>query len=154
MVHALELVHSLLSPDGVLIDIHPSGEPYIVEIEIDGRIHQLGELQESDNYEEYFQADEALQKGIQVGLYALTRQEKFTYLDHAGNLEELRSYLLESWSDLIWPEDISARAIALCPPGKAAVVPARLREDVVIRSLLRLRRANSLHQPPPVSIVS
>lgn len=140
MVHALELLHGLLAADGMLIDIHPSGKPYIVEIEFEGRILELGELQETDNYAEYFQADQALQKAIQLDLYALTRQEKFTYLDHAGNLEELRTYLLESWSDMIWPEEISRRAIDLFPPGKSVGLPARLREDVVISRLVRLKR--------------
>lgn len=137
MVHALELVYGLLSPGGQLIDIHPSGKPYVVEIKLHGVIHQLGELLEVDEYIEYFQADQALQQAIHSGLFVLARQEKFTYLDKADSLEELRSYLLGNWSDLIWPDEISQLANTLTHPGDAGGIPAALREDVVIRTFHR-----------------
>jgi hypothetical protein len=43
MVHALEIIHSLLKPDSLLIDIHPTGQHPRVEVHAGGEI-QLTEL--------------------------------------------------------------------------------------------------------------
>jgi hypothetical protein len=138
MVHALELVHSLLSPGGALIDIHPTGQPYAIEISLGGIRRQLGVLQETDNYIEYFQADEALEKVMQSGLFALTRRENFIFLDHAASLDELRSYLLDNWSDAVWPDEVTRRANEISSPGQSSEIPATLREYVSISRFLRL----------------
>lgn len=138
MVHALKLVHNLLIPGGLLIDLHPSGQPYIIEITVDGETHQVGELQEKDNYVEYFQANQALQQVIQAGLFSLIRQGKFHFLDYASNLEELRTYLVEKWDDVIWPDEAARRANDLIPAGTIDSIPAAMREDVIISRLLKL----------------
>ena len=138
MVHALELVHSLLLPQGILVDIHPTGQPYAIEISVGGESRQLGVLQETDNYIEYFQTDEALEKVMQSGLFARTRHENFIFLDHAASLDELRSYLLDNWSDAVWPEDVTSKAEEIAASARPAEIPATLREFVSISRLRRL----------------
>ena len=34
MVHALETIHELLKPDGVLLDIHPTNEPATIAVRL------------------------------------------------------------------------------------------------------------------------
>lgn len=138
MVHALELVHSLLNPHGLLVDIHPTGQPPLIEITSAGQTHQLGELQEADDFIEYHQADEALEQVIQSGLFLRARQETFTFLTHASSLDELRIYLQKNWSDVIWPDEVSRRANILLSSAHPAELPATVCESTSIHQFLRL----------------
>ena len=38
MVHALTEIHRMLVPTGCLIDIHPFAEPYLIEVQKDGKV--------------------------------------------------------------------------------------------------------------------
>ena len=68
MVHALEIVHDLLKPGGVLVDIHPNGDPPPIEVNVGGDVMLAGYLDETDDFEEYFKADEALAEVTGTGL--------------------------------------------------------------------------------------
>ena len=138
MVHALQLAHSLLSPGAVLVDIHPTGQPSVIEINVGGVRRRLGEMQETDDFIEYFQADEALVQVMHSGLFTRTRRAEFIFLDHAASLEELRSYLLDNWSDAVWPDEVTRRANEISPPGQSAEIPATLVEYVSISRLQKL----------------
>ena len=110
MVHALEEIHSLLKPDGVLIDIHPTGEPASIEIRIRDRFMPAGWLQETDDYVEYEWANEALNQIVHSGLFAVERQSVFTFNTYAASIAELREHLAEAWKDAILDEITAARA--------------------------------------------
>lgn len=138
MVHALELVHSLLLPGGVLVDIHPTGQPSAIEISVGGVRHHLGEMQEADDFIEYFQADDALLQVMQSGLFTRARRAEFIFLDHASTLEELRSYLLDNWSDSVWPDEVTRRAQEISPPSQSSEIPATLVEYVSISRLQQM----------------
>ncbi len=64
MVHALETIHGLLKPDGILLDIHPTNEPATIAVRLRERLIPAGWVQESDDYVEYEWADEALQRVV------------------------------------------------------------------------------------------
>ena len=138
MVHALELVHSLLVPQGLLIDIHPTVEPPPIEIILDGKSYSIGNLQETDDFIEYAQADAALTHAIQSGLFISQRHANFTFLTHAGSLVELHQYLEENWSDSVWPSEIDQRAAQLCTRTGQTETCATLRENTHITRLRRL----------------
>jgi hypothetical protein len=73
MVHALEITRSLLKPDGLLIDIHPTGDPPFVEVHVDGEVRLAGYLEETDNFVEYLEADDALTNVTRRGLFEFVR---------------------------------------------------------------------------------
>ena len=133
MVHALEKVHSLLEPDGVLIDIHPIFEPPSIEVHDDGRITRAGWLQEANEFVEYSQADDALAKVIRLGLFVLERAGQFTFLSHADIVAELHDYLTAEWSDATLDEGALRRAEELLG------VPGRDKE-VVMREIVHIAR--------------
>jgi hypothetical protein len=110
MVHALEKIHSLLKPDGVLIDIHPTGEPASIEIRVRDRVTLAGWLQETDDYVEYEWANEALNQIVRSGLFTVERQSVFTFNTYAASIAELRDHLAEAWKDAILDEITAARA--------------------------------------------
>lgn len=136
MVHALKKVHSLLKPGGMMIDIHPTGEPPAFEVHIDGRVTRAGLYQETDDFVEYFQADDALAEVVREGLFVVERAGTFRYLTHADTIFELRDYVLAEWSDAIVDEEVVRRAAELFEaPGRE--------KDVVLHEkvhIARLRR--------------
>ena len=138
MVHALELVHSLLVPQGILIDIHPTVEPPPIEIILGGKIYSIGNLQETDDFIEYAQADAALAQANHTGLFTSQRHANFTFLTHADSLEELRHYLEENWSDSVWPDEVNRRAAHLYTRTGQRETRATLRENIHITRLRRL----------------
>jgi hypothetical protein len=110
MVHALELIHTLLKPDGCLIDIHPNGPPMPIEACIAGQFHRLGYLQETDDFIEYGQASAALLEVIQRGLFVVEQQGRFIFITRADSVDELHTFLTENWTDGIFPAEVDLQA--------------------------------------------
>ena len=138
MVHALEIIHSLLPPGGCLIDIHPNGEPPSIEACIAGQIHLLGYLQETDDFVEYGQASAALDEAVQQGLFMVEQQDIFTFITSAGSMSELHAFLNESWTDAVIPAQVGLKASELSLlHGQISSV--QLIEQVLIA---RLRKIN------------
>ena len=96
MVHALEEVHRLLKPVGVLIDIHPVAEASPIEIHQGGRVDLAGDLSVRQWCTDYQQADIALTEIKQRGLFALERERVFDSLTHYGSATEMRASLKEA----------------------------------------------------------
>jgi hypothetical protein len=99
MVHALEKIHTLLKPDGILLDIHPTNEPAALAVRLREQLIPAGWLHESDDYVEYEWADEALQRSVDTGRFKLERTGTFDFIWHADSITDLRSYLAEEWKD-------------------------------------------------------
>jgi hypothetical protein len=131
MVHALEIVHNLLKPGGVLVDIHPNGDPPPIEVNVGGYVMLAGYLDETDDFEEYFKADEALAEVTARGLFLLEREGLFTFMTHASTITELADFLKAEWTDSVVHEETIERAKKLMGElggGKEVV----LRENVRI----------------------
>ena len=90
MVHALEEIHRLLKPEGVLIDIHPVEEPIPFELHQDGSVDLVGELAVPQWCTDFRHADEALAEVTQRGLFVLEEHRLFDSLTHYGSAAELR----------------------------------------------------------------
>ena len=97
MVHALEITYNLLKAGGLLIDVHPTGEPPRIEVHVGGEVRLAGHLDETDDFEEYFQADEALTEVTRRGLFTLEREGLFTFMLHTSTIKELVDYLEAEW---------------------------------------------------------
>jgi hypothetical protein len=99
MVHALEKIHSLLKPDGCLIDIHPTPEPAAIVVRSGDRLTPAGWIDEVTDYVEYEWADDALQTITDSGRFSLDRRGAFEFVWHADSVADLLAYLLEDWQD-------------------------------------------------------
>jgi len=110
MVHALEQIHDLLKPSGYLIDIHPNGELVEFILPLAGQEHFIGYMQETDDYIEYRQADEALQTAIKKGLFQVVKTGEFEFRTHADSFDELKVFLDENWSDAVITDEVIANA--------------------------------------------
>jgi hypothetical protein len=131
MVHALEITHSLLKRGGLLIDIHPSGQPPPVEVHANGEVLLAGHVQETDGFVEYFQADDALAEVTARGLFALERTELFPFMMHAPTVKAMVDYIEAEWSDAVLAEELVQRAKALLgEPGDG--------KEIVVREIVRI----------------
>jgi hypothetical protein len=110
MVHALELIHRLLKSGGRLIDIRPGGEPPPVYVRSGAREELAGWLQETDDFVEYPQAEAALAEGIERGWFSQTSQSSFTFSTYAGNIAELKDFLMSTWSDVVISDELIHQA--------------------------------------------
>lgn len=136
MVHALEIIHRWLKPDGRLIDIHPTGEPPLIEVYHKGTAILVGHLQETDDFIEYAQANEALEHVVEKGLFRLERRETFSFATYAEDVSELVRYLSEEWSDgYLLPETIQEAGQLLKDANGEAEL--RLSEQVYLGNYLR-----------------
>jgi hypothetical protein len=109
MVHALETVHSLIKPGGLLIDIHPGLEKAWVEVRANGKDYFLDVVDETDDYVEYQQAGDALAQVVDRRLFSFEEAGKFLFIIHAGSMEELREFLAENWKDSVINESVDGK---------------------------------------------
>ena len=142
-MHALETIYGLIKPGGLLIDIHPRGLPTPVYILDETNKVLVGHIQETDDFIEYRQADEAIQNVVRRNMYGLMDEEVFAYSTYASSLEELREHLKETWSDAILEDSIWQKAEQL-GVVKTGSLPADIRriqmlEQIGIGSLIPLR---------------
>src|SRR5260221_7916583 len=89
MVHALEEIHRLVKPTGILIDIHPVAEASPIKIRQGEKIELVGNLSVQQWCSDYQQADEALAEIKQRGLFTVEREGMFnslTYYDSAAEM--------------------------------------------------------------------
>jgi hypothetical protein len=133
MVHALEIIHGLLKLGGLLIDIHPNGEPPPIEAHVGGEVRLAGYLDETDDFEEYFKADDALADVTGRGLFVLEREGLFIFMTHASTIMELADYLEAGWSDSVLHEETIERATELMgEPGDG--------REIILRESVRIAR--------------
>jgi hypothetical protein len=133
MVHALEIVHGLLKPGGVLIDIHPNGDPPPIEAHVGEEVRLAGYLDETDEFEEYFKADEALADVTGRGLFLLEREGMFTFMTHASTIMELVDFLEAEWTDSVLHEETIKRAKELMGESGEG-------REIVLRESVRIAR--------------
>lgn len=133
MGHALEKIQRLLKPDGLLLDIHPTNEPAAMAVRLREQFIPAGWLTESDDYVEYEWADEAVNRAVSNGLFALERLGTFEFVWHADSLKDLRAYLAEEWKDAII-DDLTAWRIE-----ELLQVPAHDKE-ILISEAIRIAR--------------
>ena len=96
MVHALEEIHRLLKPNGVLIDIHPVSEPLSIEIHQAGKVDLVGRLSVRQWCFEFEQADIALAEIVKRGMFTVERNALFDLPTHYASAAELGTDLKDS----------------------------------------------------------
>jgi hypothetical protein len=143
MVHALETTHSLLKTNGMLIDIHPTGEPPQVEVHADGEVRLAGYLDETDDFVEYFEADDALAEVTGRGLFVLEREGLFTFMQHAVNIRALADFLEAEWSDAVLHQETIDRAAELMGEPEEG-------REIVLRETVRIARFRASERLNPM----
>ena len=139
MVHALEQIHFLLKPDGVLIDIHPIGEPPPIEVRLGADIHTVGWVREADDYCEYVAATEALETAVSRNLYSWQKQGTFAFTTYADTILDLHNHLAETWTDAIIDDEVIRRTQDLMQTPEAD-------KEVILREIITIARLHPKRQ--------
>ena len=144
MVHALEEIHRLLKPTGVLIDIHPVAESSPVEIHQGGKIDLAGHLSVSQWCTDFQQADQALTEIIQRGLFATERESVFDSLTHYDSAAEMRTDLKESIDkfarDAQSADEAVPHAEALAARAEELLQAAASGAELIVRERVHISR--------------
>ncbi len=136
MVHALEQIHAWLTPGGALVDIHPNGELVEFRHLQEGKDLLIGYMQESDDYIEYRQADEAIREAVTNGWFGIVQTGEFEFRTWADSFDGLKAFLDENWSDAVIDDKVAANARKLeQETGEGGIY---LREMATIRLLRAL----------------
>jgi len=133
MVHALAKIHTLLKPDGILIDIHPLPEPPPIEVRLGADVYPVGWVREVDDYCEYVAADEALATAVSRQLYTWQKQGTFAFTTYADTILALRDHLAETWNDAIIDPDVIRRAQDLMQTPNPD-------QEVILREVIQIAR--------------
>jgi hypothetical protein len=132
MVDALRRAHRIATPDGTVVDLHPSRAPAVVEI--GDRL--TGYVNADDGRRRHAAADAAIAKAVEDGLFEIERVAEFPFHTHADTIEELRDYIEEHWRDAHLDEATVSRTRDARREMPAARPRARER---VILTILRPR---------------
>ena len=100
MVHALEEICRILKPGGILIDIHPVPEGYLIKA-IQGDRILFAERKRETSSEDVLRAEDALAESVERDIFTVDRRAEFDFLTYAASVRELRDY----WEELNAFED-------------------------------------------------
>lgn len=137
MVHALEQIHFLLKPDGILIDIHPLAEPPPIDVRLGEKVQTVGWVREVDDYCEYVAADEALQTAVFRNLYSWQNQGTFTFTTYADTILDLRDHLAETWTDAIIDDNVIRYTQDLMQNPESD-------KEVILREVIKIARFKAI----------
>ena len=110
MVHALETIHDLLKPNGILIDLRPKGIPAGFWGHRGSVSKPLGQIDETDAFIEYRQAALAMQQAVDKNLFRMQASGEYDFIIHAHSFHELKAYLTIEWTDAIIRPEIESAA--------------------------------------------
>ena len=108
MVHALEEIRRVLTPDGILIDVRPLGEQWQIEvvsahnIKETGRVMDLPEQLNGD-----IAANQAIKEAESRGWFRRDQEEFFPFFYSWDTPSEMEEFIEEDWVDFI---DLSEEA--------------------------------------------
>jgi len=129
MVDALRRARRLLTPDGLLLDFHPTASNETVEVgdRVTGFVDAGAALRR------HSAASHAVEAAVFEELFSIAATRAFDFLTYGDSIEELRDYILENWRDTTLAADTveRTRAALAAAPG----VRPRVREHVQVTVL-------------------
>jgi hypothetical protein len=131
MVHALQVVHKILRPQGVLINVHDIPIPHLIEVHSSGGITRVGWITDKTDFESERSAYQALTQEVANGNFMLENEINYNLNISLDDLNELQTWLAETWGSAVLPEKTSQRIeMEMRNAGKQAriviIIPARM----------------------------
>src|SRR5689334_18393776 len=93
MVDALRRAHRMVTPTGIVVDVHPTEIPAAVWV--DGR--SLGDLDAADAPARHAAASAAVATAIGDGLFREMTSMEFVFTTYGDTIEELRDHVEANW---------------------------------------------------------
>jgi hypothetical protein len=102
MVHALNEVQRVLSPDGILIDLRPLLDQWPIEVSWMGGYREVGRAMDlSEPLADDAAANAALAKQTTLDEFDRDLDETFSFFYYWDTPKEMQSYIEENWSDVV-----------------------------------------------------
>ena len=141
MVHALEETRRLLKLDGVLVNILPVPEGYIIEVHHDGRI-LFAERKRETLSEDVLRAEAAIKQVLDRGLFVTDHKDEFEFRTYGSSVSEVRAYWEEqnAYEEEPKAKDILAREEYLYEQVEEILDMLGGKAEVVIRERVRIAR--------------
>jgi hypothetical protein len=109
MVHALKHAHSMLQPEGLLINVHDIPIPHIIEVHSAGTVIKAGWILDSMDFDSERFAFNALTRVVSEGDFLLEDERDFSFNVHADDVKELQEWLFEWWETAVLPDSTIQR---------------------------------------------
>ena len=136
MVDALRRAHRMVTPDGAIIDVHPTAAPACVEVGGE----RIGPLEAGDAVLRHGAADKAIATAVGAGLVDAAAAVDFVYYTYGDTIEELRDHIAANWRSTRISDGTVARTLRVLEWTSGPVRP-RVVEHVRLTSLrIRSRR--------------
>jgi SAM-dependent methyltransferase len=133
MVHALEEVHRVLAPNGILLDIRPLADRWPVEVtarsefQETGRVNDLAEQLNADAA-----SNEAMGEAERRGWFKRDQEEFFPFFYTWDTPSEMEEYLAEEWTDFAELAEETKRATRSAWAISGADSHVRVRVKILI----------------------
>jgi hypothetical protein len=134
MVDALRRARQWVTPEGCVIDVHPTAIPARLEI---GE-QPIGELDAGDASVRHANATAALTAAVNEGLFEVTAAVEFEYYTYGDSVDELRDFVADKWRSTRIGSEIAEKARVRLRADPAAGRP-RVVEQVRLTRLHVLR---------------
>ena len=141
MVHALEETRRLLKPRGVLVNIIPAPEGYLIEVHHEGKI-RFAERKRESLSDDVLLAEAAVEQVLDRGLFVIDQGEVFDFRIHGATVSELRAYMDEqnAFDDESKAEEVLAREERLFAQAEALMEELGEGAQVVVHEKVRIAR--------------
>jgi hypothetical protein len=106
MVHALEEIHRVLKPTGMLIDLRPIADRWPVEVVASGEILAAGRVSDlKQGLEDDEAANQAMDTAARAGWFLCEREEHFALNIYWDTPTEMQQYIEEEWTEFVQIDD-------------------------------------------------
>src|SRR5512139_4342521 len=100
MVHALEEIHRVLVPGGILLDLRPIADRWPIEIVQNGNPFETGRMTDLQaGIDADLAANQAIEEIIRRGRFEKTKNVTFYLFDYWNDPDEMSKDLTERWAD-------------------------------------------------------
>jgi hypothetical protein len=111
MVDALHRAATLLAPEGVVVDIHPTIDAAIVEMGGGNARVAMGALHAEGSRARHAAADAAIVSAIASGRFVVESVQEFSFRRYADSIAELQDYVAHKWEGAFIDDATAARVI-------------------------------------------
>jgi hypothetical protein len=111
MVHALNEIRRVLTPNGILIDLRPMLDRWTIEVVSAGETKQTGRVNDFPvGLADDEAANRAMAESEAKGWFVRNREEYFSYSYTWDTPKEMEEWIAEEWEDFIGLDDETKRA--------------------------------------------
>ncbi len=111
MVHALEEIHRVLAPGGILLDLRPLADRWPVEVMTADEVRVMGRLTDlPSGLADDEASNEAMKEVARRGWFVREEEHIFPMFTYWDDPDEMAAYIAERWADFIKLEDETFKA--------------------------------------------